>query len=143
MMPIRAWLIAGMLPVLALPASALGEEVPRRAAGQWEIAVTVAGQPSAHVDRYCIGAEDRLAVQAGAGIDQSDCSEASAERTADGIAIRSVCRQGNSTVTMTGLLAGDLATAYRGDITRTYSPPLYGRSEVKSSVEAKRLGDCP
>jgi hypothetical protein len=36
----------------------------------------------------------------------------------------------------------DLQTAYRGEVVRNDSPPLYGRTEVKSTVEARYLGNC-
>jgi hypothetical protein len=119
------------------------DEVPRRASGLWEIAVTVSGQPTANVGRYCIdGAADDLAVTAAGGTPQKDCSQALARREADGFAIESVCRLGNSTVTSQGVFKGNPASAYAGELEARYSPPLYGRREVKSRIEARLLGPC-
>jgi len=119
------------------------EEVPRRASGLWEIAVTVSGQPTANVGRYCIdGAADDLAVTAAGGAPQKDCSQMLARRDADGFSIESVCRLGNSTVTSRGAFKGDPASAYAGELEAKYSPPLYGRREVKSRIEARLLGPC-
>ncbi|MFN0039997.1 MAG: DUF3617 domain-containing protein, partial [Burkholderiales bacterium] len=73
---------------------------------------------------------------------QTDCSEARSQIAGEEITMASVCKQGNSTVTMNGVLTGNLAAAYKGQITKQYSPPLYGRSEIKSTIEARRLGDC-
>lgn len=119
------------------------EEVPRRASGLWEIAVTVSGQPTANVGQYCIdGAVDDLAVTAAGGTPQKDCSQAFARRETDGFAVESVCRLGSSTVTSRGVFKGDPASAYAGELEAKYSPPLYGRREVKSRIEARLLGPC-
>ena len=113
-----------------------------RRTGEWEITVTVSGQ-SPYTSKYCIdAASDDIAAMAGGGILQSGCAETGTESAGGTINIRSVCRQGNSTVTATGSLSGDLETAYRGEVVKNYSPPLYGRTEVKSKVEARYLGNC-
>ncbi len=114
-----------------------------RKTGEWEITVTVSGQ-SPQTSKVCIDAgSDDIAAMAGGGVAQTGCSE-SHTGTADGkISIRSVCQQGNSTVTTNGLLSGDLHTAYRGEVVKNYSPPLYGRTEVSSTVEGRYLGECP
>ena len=118
------------------------EPSPRRAPGLWEIAVTIGGQPSANTAQFCIDAADDLARTAGGGVAQSECTEARAQGSGEEITIESVCKQGNSTVTMKGTLSGNLDSAYKGQITKNYSPPLYGRSEIKSVVDARRLGEC-
>jgi hypothetical protein len=118
-------------------------DAPRRASGLWEIAVTVSGQPTPGVGQYCIdNAADDLAVTAGGGVPQKDCSEARALPEGDGFAIESVCKLGNSTVTSRGVFKGDPASAYAGELEAQYSPPLYGRREVKSRIEARLLGAC-
>jgi hypothetical protein len=114
-----------------------------RKSGEWEISVTVTGQ-STQTNKYCIdSASDDIAATAGGGVAQSDCEETHTGRSAQGVTIRSVCKQGNSTVTTTGTLSGDLETGYQGEITKNYSPPLYGRTEIKSTVEGRFLGSCP
>ena len=118
-------------------------DAPRRASGLWEVAVAVSGQPTPVVGQYCIdAAADDLAVTAGGGIPQKDCSEARTLPKGDGFAIESVCKLGNSTVTSLGVFKGDPASAYAGDLEAQYSPPLYGRREVKSRIEVRLLGPC-
>ncbi len=131
--------IASALVARAAPA----QEVPRRASGLWQIAVTVSGQPTPSPGQYCIdGATDDLALTAGGGLPQKDCSEARVIPVAGGFLIESVCKLGNSTVTSRGEFKGDLAASYAGDLEAKYSPPLYGRREVKSRIEGRLLGPC-
>jgi hypothetical protein len=122
---------------------AWAQEPLRRASGLWEIAVTISGQPTPGVGQYCIdGATDDIAVTAAGGVPQKDCEQARASRQGEGFVIESVCRLGNSTVTSRGVFKGDPASTYSGDLEANYSPPLYGRREVKSRIEAKLLGPC-
>jgi hypothetical protein len=134
-------LIAAVCTLFA--AAARGDEPPRRASGLWEIKVTVSGQPTASVAQYCIDSQtDDLAVTAGGGVAQKDCSEAVAQHAADGFSIQSVCKLGASTVTTHGVFKGDLQSAYSGEVQAKYSPPLYGRREVKSLIDARMIGPC-
>ncbi len=136
---LRLMVLAVLLTSPALPAHA-GEGA--RKSGEWEITVTVSGQ-SPFTSKVCIdAASDDIAAAAGGAAAQSGCEEMRTERSGQEITIRSVCKQGNSTVTATGTLRGDLETAYQGEVIKNYSPPLYGRTEVKSTVEGRRLGNC-
>ena len=114
-----------------------------RKSGEWEISVTVTGQ-STNTNKFCIDAgSDDIAETAGGGIAQSGCEEIHTESGGGTVNIRSICKQGNSTVTMTATLSGDLQSAYEGEVTKHYSPPLYGRTEIKSMVKGHYLGACP
>jgi len=127
---------------IAVPAVSVAGGDGARRTGEWEITVTVSGQ-SPHVSKYCIDAgNDDIAAMAGGGVTQTGCSESNTEITDGKISIRSVCQQGNSTVTTDGLLSGDLHNAYSGEVVKHYSPPLYGRTEVNSTVEGRYLGGC-
>jgi hypothetical protein len=132
------------LPVLLTTTLAVAaDHAGARKSGEWEISVTVSGQ-STQTNKYCIdAATDDIAAMAGIGVAQSGCTETHTERSAQGVTIRSVCKQGNSTVTTTGTLSGDLETGYQGEVAKNYSPPLYGRTQIKSTVEARYLGSCP
>lgn len=122
---------------------AVASESLGRKSGDWEISVAVAGQ-SPSTANYCIDAgSDDIAAAAGGGVLQSGCEASSAAARDGGFEIHSVCKQGNSTVTTKGNLTGDLENAYEGEVTKLYSPPLYGRSEIKSIVKARYLGKCP
>ena len=140
MIPIRApalLLIALLAPTLTLA------DTPRRQTGLWEIAVTVSGQPAPSVGQYCIeAAGDDLALTAGSGVPQKDCKKLHTMPAEGGFTVESVCRLGNSTVTSSGRFQGDLQSAYSGELEAKYSPPLYGRREVKSQIQARWLGPC-
>jgi hypothetical protein len=129
-------LIALLAPTLALA------ETPRRQAGLWEIAVTVSGQPTPSIGKYCIDAADDVALTTGGGVPQKDCKELHLLPGEGGFTLQSICKLGNSTVTTSGRFEGDLQTAYSGELEAKYSPPLYGRSEVKSRIQARWLGPC-
>ena len=132
-----------MLGLLTVPALATAATDGARKSGEWEISTTVKGQ-STFTSKVCIdSASDDIAAAAGGSAVQSGCEESSTETGAQGLTIRSVCKQGNSTVTATGTLSGDLETAYQGVVVKKYSPPLYGRTEVESTVEGRYLGNCP
>ena len=134
-----AWLV---FAVLLAPPAALAD-TPRRSSGLWEIGVTVSGQPTPSVGRHCIdAATDDLALTAGGGVAQKDCKELRTLPAEGGFAIESVCRLGSSTVTTSGIFNGDVHSAYSGEIEARYSPPLYGRREVKSQIQARLLGPC-
>ena len=135
-----------LVPIMALllivPALSGAAGDGARKSGEWEISVTVKGQ-SAFTSKVCIdSASDDIAAAAGGGVVQSGCEQAQAQSDGQHITIRSVCKQGNSTVTTTGSLSGDLETAYQGKVVKNYSPPLYGRTEVESTVEGRYLGGC-
>ncbi|MEQ1882089.1 MAG: DUF3617 family protein [Burkholderiales bacterium] len=130
------------LACVAVTQTMANEPAGKRTPGLWEIAVTISGQPNANTGQYCIDATDDLAKMAGGGAPQSDCAEARTQVSGEDISIESVCKQGNSTVTTKGALAGSLESAYKGQVVKNYSPPLYGRSEIKSTIDARRLGEC-
>jgi hypothetical protein len=140
MIPIRA---PALLLVALLAPTLSSAETPRRQAGLWEIAVTVSGQPTPSVGKHCIDAAgDDLALTAGGGVPQKDCKELHTLPGEGGFTLQSICKLGNSTVTTSGRFQGDLQTSYSGELEAKYSPPLYGRSEVKSRIQARWLGPC-
>lgn len=125
------------------PLAPFAEEPARRKSGLWEIAVSAAGQPTPFVSQVCIDqAADDLGRSAGTANLAADCSESSVKRDAERYLVRSVCPLRSSTVTTEAVLAGSLDQAYEGQIEANYSPPLYGRSQVKSTVQAKWIGAC-
>ena len=136
----KSTLLAALLAVAAHVSVAIAGDGARKA-GEWEISVTVKGQ-STHTAKYCLDSNDDIAASAGGGAAQSGCEQSSTVSEGGSITISSVCKQGNSTVTTTGTLNGDLESTYSGEVVKNYSPPLYGRTEVISAVEGKYLGAC-
>lgn len=127
---------------VALSGAAFADDSPRRRPGLWEIAVLTAGQPSPAVGQYCIDAQDDIARTNGTGVAGSECSEAGIKREGDGWVSESVCALRSSTVTTRVIYSGSFEAAYEGQSHATYSPPLYGRSEVKATIQARWIGAC-
>jgi hypothetical protein len=136
----RLLAVTGAALILGSPA--FGEETPRRKPGLWEIAVLTAGQPSPALGQYCIDAKDDIARTNGTGVAGADCSEAAMKREGEGWVSESVCALRSSTVTTRVVYSGSFDSAYEGQSHATYSPPLYGRSEVKATIQAKWTGAC-
>ncbi len=135
-------LVPMMALLLMVPALSIAAGDGARKSGEWEISVTVKGQ-STFTSKVCIdSASDDIAAAAGGGVVPGGCEQSQTQSGGQGITIRSVCKQGNSTVTTTGSLSGNLETAYQGEVVKKYSPPLYGRTEVESTVEGRYLGSC-
>ena len=126
-----------------LASSASANQPVQRKSGLWEIAVTTAGQPTPFASEVCIDqATDDVARSAGTAAVAAECSESSVTREGDRYLVRSVCPMRSSTVTSEAVLTGSFDSAYEGQIEANYSPPLYGRSQVKSTVQARRIGAC-
>ncbi|MCY1510598.1 hypothetical protein D9M68_449800 [compost metagenome] len=58
------------------------------------------------------------------------------------LVIDSVCKIGPTTATSRAVMTGDFSSAYRVESKSTYSPPLMGRTEGTSVVDAKWVGPC-
>jgi len=73
------------------------------------------------------------------------CSENSARSTPGGAEFHSVCDAQGMTVTSDGKVTGDMRNAYKVDLTtRTAGPNVPPQmAEMKMSIDATRLGDCP
>jgi hypothetical protein len=140
MLAIRLAALIGAAAILA--GAALADDPPRRKAGLWEIAVLTAGQPSPAVGQYCIDGRDDIARTNGTGVAGSECSEAGMLREGGSWVSESVCALRSSTVTTRVVYGGSFDSAYEGQSHATYSPPVYGRSEVKTTIAAKWIGAC-
>jgi hypothetical protein len=126
------------------PAFAL--DFPARKPGLWEIQTgdgTSKGPAGAHTMQQCIdAASDKAMRDMGQGMGKDMCSKQ--ELRADGgkLVMDSVCKIGNTTATSHAVLSGDFNTAYRMESKSSYNPPLMGRAEGASVMEAKWVGPC-
>lgn len=128
-----------LLTVAPLAASAV--DLPKRKSGQWEISTSQTGGPPGPVAQMCIDEKtDDLTRQLAAGA--VTCSKQEIRREADRYVAESVCKLGDSTATTRTVISGDFASIYQADIEATYSPPLMGMSEGRSTVTARWLGPC-
>jgi hypothetical protein len=142
MKSVRLGALAVILTLAGLSAvSAAAQDAPKRKAGKWDIAVATSGQPP-FASQVCIDDKDDIAKSAGTSVQQSECESASVRREGEKYIVESVCKQRNSTVTTRAVLSGSFDSAYSGEVETNYNPPLYGRTQVKATVEAKLLGPC-
>ncbi len=140
----------GILLALAALASAAtaagGFDFPRRKPGQWQI-TTSPPRPNypPKVENVCLdSATDALLYRVGVGASQKLCTESRWSRVGgDRIVADLTCKLGatQSRVHAELVLHGD--SAYHQEITTHYDPPLYGKSELHSSQDARWLGTCP
>ncbi|QNK69800.1 DUF3617 domain-containing protein [Variovorax sp. PAMC26660] len=129
---------------IAFPAFAL--DYPARKPGLWEIQSgdgTGKGPGAGHTMQQCIdAASDKALRDMGQGMGKDMCSKQ--ELRADGgkLVMDSVCKIGTTTATSHAVMSGDFNTAYRMESKSSYNPPLMGRTEGASVMEAKWIGPC-
>jgi len=119
-------------------------DFPRRKPGLWELTIAGdGGRRPPRTSRFCLdAATDALLMRNAVGADQKDCSKQSVDVHGAQAAVHSVCTiMGHQATT-------DVAIAYQGDtavhmeIHSLYSPPMFGRSESSSQLDAHWIGDC-
>lgn len=132
-----------MLAVVVLPMAAQAD-MPKRKPGLWEIKMTSSGGPGGPtVSQHCIDAKtDDLMQQRAQGMGKQTCSMNSVRREGGKVIGESVCKFGETTATTKTIFSGDFTSNYRGEIHSTYNPPMMGRKEARSTLEAKWLGAC-
>ncbi|HEY8068742.1 MAG TPA: DUF3617 family protein [Burkholderiales bacterium] len=132
-----------LLLVLSLgAASALAQDAPRRKSGLWEISMSMAQMPAPMVSRQCVDEKtDDFGSRPPRGGAQK-CSRQSVRREGGSVIVESVCQIEGSTATSRGVFTGDFGTAYKGEMTTKFSPPMHGMAESKMSFQAHLTGPC-
>lgn len=138
------YLVSVLLVALTVPNLAQAD-MPKRKPGLWEIKMTSdagrGGGPM--VSQQCIDAKtDDLMQQRAQGMGKVECSKNTVRKEGGKTIAESVCKFGGTTTTTKAVFSGDFSSNYRGDIHSTYSPPMMGMKEVRSTIEAKWLGAC-
>ena len=130
-----------LLIAFAFPTQA---DMLKRKPGLWEIKMTSdAGRGGPVVSHYCIDEKtDDLTQQRGQGMAKQECSKNSVRREGGKTITESVCKFGDITAATRAVFSGDFSSHYRGEIHSTYSPPMMGMKEARSTLEAKWLGAC-
>jgi len=139
-----------VLTASALATVALGGDIaanfPPRKPGQWQLTHDY-GQHNLppQVQRVCLdAATDALLYKFGTGAAHQICSKLDVHRSADTVAVDSVCRLGNSQLTSHSVYTYSGNTAYHEVVNVHYDPPLRGKtSDSQTSVDAKWLAACP
>ncbi len=133
------------LAVLILPGLVQAGDLPKRKPGLWEIKIvsdTGRGEEPL-VSQHCIDEKtDHLMPQQAQGMMKAECRKETVRNEGGKTIAESVCVFGGTTTTTKAIFSGDFSSNYRGDIHSTYSPPMMGMKEARSTLEAKWLGAC-
>jgi hypothetical protein len=139
-------LITGLaLATLALPSAYAIDKLPRKS-GMWEMKVetTTPGQPSPAPTSWqvCIdGKQDDIAAP-NSRDSSKPCAKEEMKRSANEIAIDSVCKFDDIAATGHSVITGDLDSSYRMENTTRFDPPLHGVKISTSVTTGKWLGPC-
>jgi hypothetical protein len=143
-MKIRLSAAAACMAASAIACPAFALDFPSRKPGLWEIqSGDPTGKGAGHTMQQCIdAASDKALRDMGQGMGKDMCSKQ--ELRADGgkLVMDSVCKIGNTVATSHAVMSGDFSTAYRMESKSTYNPPLMGRAEGASVMDAKWIGPC-
>ena len=133
-------LLLAILCILA--AGAAAQDAPRRKSGLWEISMTMPQMPSPMVSRQCVDEKtDDIGKGASRGGPEK-CSKKSVRREGGNVVVESVCQVEGSTATSRGVFSGDFKSAYAGEMTTRFAPPLHGMAESKMKFQARLTGPC-
>jgi len=146
-MNIRLSAVVACLAAGALAVPALALDFPARKPGLWEIRTGdgSGGKDAAagHTMQQCIdAASDKALRDMGQGMGKDLCSKQELSSDGGKLVMDSVCKIGNTVATSHAVMSGEFGTAYRMESKSSYSPPLMGRAEGHSVMEAKWIGPC-
>jgi hypothetical protein len=132
---------------LILAASvAQAQDVPKRKSGLWEVertTVRTEGKPS--IVQMCIDeASDNAIRQLAEGTRNETCKTDKVRREGDQLIVDAVCNLGKKKATATthAVITGKFDSAYKIESKSTYDPPMHGKAEGSSVLEARWLGAC-
>lgn len=143
-MKIRLPAVAACLMACAIAGPAFAIDYPARKAGLWEIQTgDGTGKAGGQTIQQCIDANsDKTLREMGQGMGKDMCAKQDLRLEGGKLVMDSVCKIGTTTATSHAVMSGDFSSAYRMESKSTYSPPLMGRAEGTSVMEAKWLGPC-
>lgn len=123
------------------PVAVLAQDAPKRKSGLWEISMTMPQMPAPMVSRQCVDQNtDDLGKSAQGG--KETCSKKSVRWEGGNVIVESVCLVEGSTATSRGVFSGDFSSAYKGEMTTRFSPPMQGMAESKMNFQARLTGPC-
>lgn len=127
-----------------LPLAAAATDFPKRKSGLWEIKTSIASMPGRTMAmQQCIdqGTDDAMRGM-GERMGKQACTKNEFKRDGSRFLIESVCKLGASTATTRGVFTGDFGTGYKAELKSTYDPPMMGRKEESTTIEARWVGPC-
>jgi hypothetical protein len=136
--------IALMASVIALTLEAFAVDLPKRKSGLWDIKISRAGanRPAQTIQMCIVQKPDNMAQQMFESRAREACSKQQIRREGNKIVGDSVCKIGETTATSHTVFSGEFDRAYRGEIRTKFSPPLMGKDENLTLIDAKWTGPC-
>lgn len=136
--------VACMVTGTIAASSAFAIDYPARKPGLWEIQTGDAtGKGAGHTVQQCIdAASDKALRDMGQGMGKDMCAKQDLRIESGKLVMDSVCKIGTTTATSHAVMTGDFSSTYRMESKSTYNPPLMGRTEGTSVMEAKWVGPC-
>lgn len=137
-------LILSVVTLLLTITAAQAGNAPKRKPGLWEISTTNSAAPGANTTfQQCIdAATDDLVQRRGQEMAQQKCSKQDFRVSGNTVTFESVCMHGNTVATTSGTFSGQFDSAYRGEMTTRFEPPMRGVRESRTSIAARWLGAC-
>ncbi len=121
---------------------ALAQEAPKRKSGLWEISMTMPQMPGPMVSRQCVDqATDDFSRSPSRNASEK-CSKKSVRREGGTVIVETVCQVEGSIATTRGVFTGDFTSAYKGEMTTKFAPPMNGMAESKMTFQARHSGPC-
>jgi len=142
---IKAVLLLALAVTMAVgSALAFGLDLPKRKSGLWDIKITPAStnRPTQTIQMCIDQKTDDMAQQMGESVARRACSKQQIRREGNKIVGDSVCTIGDTTATSHTVFSGEFDRVYHGEIRTKYSPPLLGKSENVTLIDAKWVGPC-
>ena len=123
-------------------AQAPAPESPKRKSGLWEIK-NVRSEDKAWVVKMCVDqATDDALLHLNGPARKESCKADKVQRSGDQTTVDAVCTQSRSTATTHAVITGKFDSAYKVETKSTYDPPLRGKAEGTTTLEARWLGPC-
>jgi hypothetical protein len=134
------------LTLFLTAAIAQAQEVPKRKSGLWELKrTTVRTDGKERIVQMCIDqASDNALRQLAEGMRNESCKTDKVTRDGERMTIDAVCTLGRSQVVAKthAVISGNFESAYKIESKSTYDPPMRGRTEGNTVLEARWLGAC-
>jgi len=135
------------IAVLFFGADARADSLPARKPGLWQIETSsVATGMGAQTMKQCIdSATDQKMMQMGNDMASqmgAKCAKQSIQKQGSAYVAESDCTFNGVQMISKASYSGDFNSAYGGDMSVTYNPPMMGMSSVQMKMTAKWLGEC-
>jgi hypothetical protein len=134
------------LTLLLAAALAQAQEVPKRKSGLWELKrTTTRTEGKERIAQLCIDqASDNALRQLAEGMRNETCKTDKVSRDGGRMTIDAVCTLGRSQVVAKthAVISGNFESAYKIESKSTFDPPMRGKTEGNSVLEARWLGAC-